>query len=41
MGGARAGLATLVLRILGYDHASNYAASFNEWSKQPDTEVMS
>ena len=38
-GGARGGLAAFVLKILGYDRASNYAGSFNEWARQPKTEV--
>ena len=38
-GGARGGLAAFVLKVLGYDRASNYAGSFNEWARQPDTKV--
>jgi len=26
--------------VLGYDRAANFAGSFNEWSNQPDTEVV-
>jgi 3-mercaptopyruvate sulfurtransferase SseA len=29
----------MVLKLLGYDRASNYAGSFGQWSRQPDTPV--
>jgi 3-mercaptopyruvate sulfurtransferase SseA len=29
----------LVLKLLGYERARNYAASFGAWSRQPDTRI--
>jgi len=29
----------LVLKLLGYKNARNYAGSFGQWSRQPDTPV--
>ena len=38
-GGARASLATIVLKILGYEKARTYAGSYVQWAKQPDTTI--
>jgi 3-mercaptopyruvate sulfurtransferase SseA len=29
----------MVLKLLGYDKARNYAGSFGQWSRQEDTPV--
>ena len=38
-GGARASLATIVLKILGYEKARTYAGSYVQWAKQLDTTI--
>ena len=38
-GGARASLATIVLKILGYDDARTYAGSYAQWASQKGTTV--
>jgi 3-mercaptopyruvate sulfurtransferase SseA len=38
-GGARASLATLVLKILGYEKARTYAGSYGQWAQQSDTQI--
>jgi 3-mercaptopyruvate sulfurtransferase SseA len=30
-----------LLRLLGYDHAKNYDASWNEWGNRDDTPIVS
>ena len=38
-GGARGALAAFVLQVLGFERATAYAGSFQQWSNQPDTAV--
>ena len=35
----RAALATIVLKILGFERARNYDGSFRQWSRDPDAPI--